>query len=363
MDYYVILGLRPGADEGQIKRAYRRLARKYHPDINPGDRTAEALFRRIVEAYETLIDPARRTMYDTGRRPAAEASAPLSFEGFDFSVVGDEMGGGSAATFGELFADVFRRSAGLDQERPVPGADLHVSVSLSFEEAARGAERTMTLTRQDACGVCQGSGVLRTAEGQCLQCHGRGSIRWTRGHMVFSRACTACGGSGRLGQQRCTKCAGQGVVAKSDVLAVRLPSGIADGARVRLAGQGHAGRFGAPAGELVVEVHVAPHPLFQRQGDDLFLVVPIAVHEAALGAKIDVPTLDGPARLRVPPGTQAGQRFRLRGRGLPARDGRTGDLVVEARIVVPPLRDERSKELMREFAQLNPANVRKELGV
>jgi molecular chaperone DnaJ len=363
MDYYVILGLRPGADEGQIKRAYRRLARKYHPDINPGDRTAEALFRRIVEAYETLIDPDRRTMYDLGRRPSRDDAETVSFEGFDFSVVHDASTGGSAGTFSELFADVFQRSAGMGDERPTPGVDLHALVSLSFEEAVCGTERTMTLTRQETCGLCRGTGALRTAEGQCLQCHGSGSLRWTRGHMVFSRACTACSGTGRLREYRCTGCAGHGMTARSEALSVRFPPGTVDGARVRVPAKGHAGRFGGPPGDLIVEVRVAAHPLFQRQGEDLFLVVPVAVHEAALGAKIEVPTLDGPARLRVPPGTQTGQRFRLRDRGLPGREGRTGDLVVEVRIVVPPLRDERSKELMREFAQLNPGNVRKELGV
>jgi molecular chaperone DnaJ len=360
MDYYIVLGLRPGASEGDIKRAYRRLARKYHPDINPGDRMAEALFRRIVEAYETLIDPNQRLAYDRGGRAPGEDSAALSFEGFDFSVVNDPR---EAATFSELFADVFQRSAGLDDTRPVHGADIHVSVKVSFEEALRGAERTLTVTRHETCAVCDGSGSLRTAEGQCLQCHGTGSIRWTRGHMVFSRACTACAGSGRQRRQRCGGCAGQGVSARTEAVTMRVPAGATPGARIRLNGRGHAGRFGGAHGDLVVEIEVAPHPLFQRHDEDVFFVVPIAVHEATLGAKIDVPTPGGPARLRIPPGTQTGQRFRLRGRGVPGRDGRLGDLVVEAKVVVPILRDERSKELMREFAQLNAESVRRELGV
>jgi molecular chaperone DnaJ len=287
----------------------------------------------------------------------------MSFDGFDFSVVQDTATGAGAGTFSELFADVFQRSAGVGEERPTAGVDLHASVALSFEEAVRGTERTITFTRQETCGLCRGTGVVRTAEGQCLQCHGSGSLRWTRGHMVFSRACTACSGTGRHREYHCTGCAGRGLTARGEALSVHIPSGTGDGERLRVPGKGHAGRFGGPSGDLVVEVRVASHPLFQRQGEDLFLVLPVAVHEAALGAKIDVPTLDGPARLRVPPGTQTGQRFRLRDRGLPTRDGRLGDLVVEVRVVVPPLRDERSKELMREFAHLNPGNVRKELGV
>ncbi|HSL20941.1 MAG TPA: J domain-containing protein [Vicinamibacterales bacterium] len=360
MDYYLVLGLRPGASEGDIKRAYRRLARKYHPDINPGDQRAELLFRRILEAYETLIDPQRRRAYDSGSPRAAEDTAAPSFDGFDFSVVTDSR---TSATFSELFAEVFQRSAGVDDRRPVAGAEIHTTVALSFEESVRGAERNLTLTRREACESCRGRGTIRTAEGQCVRCHGTGSIRWTRGHMVFSRACTGCGGTGRLQQQPCPSCGGEGTTARSERVTVRIPAGVADGARVRVPGKGHAGRHGGATGDLVVAVQVAEHPLFQRQGDDLFIVVPVAVHEAALGARVDVPTPDGTAKLRVPPGTQTGQRFRLRGRGVTMADGRAGDLIAEVKIVVPPLRDERSKELMREFAQLNPTNVRKDLGV
>ena len=360
MDYYLVLGLRPGASEGEIKRAYRRLARKYHPDINPGDHTAETVFRRVVEAYETLIDPERRSLYDRGDQQPVQDSGTMSFEGFDFSVVSDSR---TSATFSELFADVFQRSAGATDTRPMGGAEIHAAVPISFEESVRGTERQFSVTRQVACSVCEGRGAVRTAEGQCIQCHGTGSIRWTRGHMIFGRACTACGGSGRLQQQACGACAGHGLHARAESVSVWIPPGVADGARLRVPGRGHGGRRGGATGDLVITVQVAPHPVFQRHGDDLFMVVPIAVHEAALGAKVDVPTPDGVARVRVPPGTQAGQRFRLHGRGVTMADGRAGDLIVEVRIVVPQLRDERSKELMREFAQLNPNNVRKDLGV
>lgn len=364
MDYYVVLGLRPGASEGEIKRAYRRLARRYHPDINPGDHAAEAVFRRIVEAYETLVDPLRRRQYDAGASLEAQTEAHLSFEGFDFSVVTDSR---TSATFSELFADVFERSATAatgNDTRPQRGADIHVDVTIAFDDSVRGTERELTVTRQEQCPTCEGHCTVRTVEGQCPLCHGTGSIRWTRGHMVFSRACTTCGGTGRRRELTCTSCAGQGSTVRAERVVLRIPSGVADGARLRVPGKGHAGRFGGPAGELVVAITVAPHPLFQRQGEDLLLKVPVAVHEAMLGAKVDVPTPGGgTAKVRIPPGTQAGQRFRLHGRGVSAVDGRVGDLVVEVKIVVPQLRDERSKELMREFAQLNPGNVRSELGV
>jgi molecular chaperone DnaJ len=360
MDYYLLLGLRRGASEGEIKRAYRRLARKYHPDINPGDHDAELRFRTILEAYETLVDPQRRRVYDRGDATPAREDPALAFEGFDFSVVGDSAAG---ATFSELFADVFHRSAGLDENRPADGAEIHADVSLTFEESVRGAERRMTITRQHTCTMCDGRGIVRTAEGQCLTCHGTGSIRWTRGHMVFGRACTSCGGTGRMRQQTCPSCAGHGAHPRTESVVVRFVPGIADGSRVRVTGKGHAGRFGGATGDLVVSVKVSAHPLFRREGDDLHLVIPVAVHEAALGAKIDVPTLAGVARLRVPPGTQSGQRFRLRGHGVTVAGDRAGDLIVEIRVVVPQLRDERSRELMRELALLNPENVRKELGV
>jgi molecular chaperone DnaJ len=359
MDFYVILGLQSGATTTDIKRAYRRLARRYHPDINPGDRAAEALFRRIAEAYETLIDPDRRRQYDqSGGRLATTADSSFSFEGFDFTVAAD---GAHASTFGDLFADVFRRSAGA-VDAPEPGADLHASVGLGFEEAVRGGERQLTLTRQITCDACNGAGVIRTPEGRCLHCRGAGSVRWARGHMVFSKACAACGGSGRQRHQPCASCNAQGVTARSETLTARIPAGVADGARVRVAGKGHAGRRGGAAGDLVVSVEVATHPLFERHGDDLHLVVPVAVHEAALGARIDVPAIDGTAKLRIPPGTQTGQRFRVRGRGVPsAQAGRPGDLVVEVRLVLPAVIDERSKELLREFGRIHSDDLRKDL--
>ena len=220
----------------------------------------------------------------------------------------------------------------------------------------------MTLTRLAACPVCQGAGVRRAGERRCAQCHGTGTLRWARGHMVFSKVCAHCGGSGRQRDHACSTCGAEGVVPRSDRVSMQVPPGTADGTRIRIPGKGNAGRRGGTPGDLYISMHVAPHPLFRRDGDDLYLVVPVAIHEAALGARIAVPTIDGACKLRVPPGTQSGQRFRLRGHGVPsARNGQRGDLVIEVRLVLPRLVDERSKELMREFGRINSENVRKDL--
>ena len=357
MDFYVVLGLDRGATLGDVKRAYRRLARKYHPDINPGDRTSVAVFRRVNEAYEILSDPDRRQRYDArGETPTASPASSFEFEGFDFSTQAE---GPAASTFGDLFADVFQASEAEGAARG--GTDLHLSLRISFDESMRGTERPVTVTRLVECPTCHGAGTLRMTEGRCIECRGTGSLRWARGHMVFSKSCTHCGGSGRQHQRACSTCSGEGVAARSDSIAVRIPAGLADGGRVRVPERGHDDRRGGKAGDLYLTIEVEPHPLFERKGDDLHLSLPIAVNEAALGAKIEVPTLDGPGRVRVPPGTQSGQRFRLKGRGVPStRDGRRGDLVVEVRLVLPRVVDERSKELLREFGRLNQDSVRKE---
>ncbi|HEY7448485.1 MAG TPA: J domain-containing protein [Vicinamibacterales bacterium] len=361
MDLYTILGLTHAATLAEIKRAYRRLARRYHPDINPGDGHAVVRFRQITEAYETLSDPARRQRYDlSGGNSVEEVTIPsYGFEGFDFSVT---VSGAQAPTFGDLFAEVFGQGGTAPVSGPTRGADLHTSVAFTFEEALRGAERRIALTRHEICHSCGGSGALRTAESRCSQCHGAGTLRSTRGHMVFSKSCPQCGGTGRQQQLTCPSCRGEGVEAKVESIFVHIPAGVADGARVRVAGKGHAGRRGAPPGDLQIAVQVAPHAIFRREDDDLHLVVPIAIHEAALGAKIEVPSLEGPVRVRVPPGTQTGQRFRVRERGVTSpRTGRRGDLVVEVRLTLPKMLDERSKELLREFGRVNTEDVRADL--
>jgi len=349
MDLYALLGLAPGATPADIKRAFRRLSRRYHPDINPGDRAAEALFRKISEAYETLVDPDRRRTYDEGGSRPEQGGATFEFTGFDFSAGAH---GTQASTFTELFAEVLHPIGAPDSGRPEPGADIHATISVPFEDSMRGGERQIVVTRQEVCAACRGAGSIRTPEGRCAPCHGAGKVRWARGHMVFTKSCAACKGTGRQRSERCAVCVGQGRHVRTEAVPVLLPPGVAEGTRLRVADRGHVGRHGGRNGDLYVTVHVQPHPVFKRQGDDLCQVVAIGVHEAVLGTRIDVPSLEGPVKLRIPPGTQAGQRFRLRERGAPSAAGGRGDLIVEVRIVLPQVVDERGKELMREFGKL-----------
>jgi len=361
MDLYLVLGVNRAATLDDIKRAYKRLARKCHPDVNPGDRVAAAQFQELSQAYETLSDPDRRRRYDTSGLASGNAErATFGFEGFDFSVTAT---GAAASTFGDLFADALFRRDRKGGVTPIErGPDLHHTIVLGFEEALRGGQRQVALTRHEHCTRCGGLGSLPSLEVRCTRCQGLGAVKSTRGHMVFSKPCLECHGTGRRSESRCPACDGRQLVIRTEPLTIDLPPGLADGASLRLPGRGHAGAGGGEHGDLYLAVRVDPHPVFTREGDDLHVVVPIAVHEAALGAKVDVPALEGRARLRVPPGTQSGQRFRLRERGAPsARDGGRGDLIVEVRLVLPRLLDERSKELLREFGRLNNEDVRREL--
>ncbi len=363
MDLYDILGVARDTGEADIRRAYRRLARRYHPGINPGDPEARARFDQITSAFETLGDADRRRRYDQGEaeHPGAER-ATFGFEGFDFSV---EVASSSvsASTFGDLFGDILTRAAGpAGAAGEEPGADLHSAVTVSFVESLAGAERYVPITRHVLCCACGGSGAVAVDPVTCAVCHGRGQVRAARGHMVFTKACDACRGTGQRREVACRSCRGEGVEACAESLRVHVPAGVRDGAEVRVPGRGHAGRRGGRAGDLVLSVRVEPHPLFARDGDDLHMVVPVALHEAALGAKIEIPTFEGPVRLRIPPGAQAGQRLRLRERGAPSlRSGTRGDLIVEMKLVLPALLDERSKEIIREFGRINGEDVRRGL--
>jgi molecular chaperone DnaJ len=349
MDFYVVLGVPRTATVADVKRAYRKLARRFHPDVNPGDHVAAMRFKEITEAYETLSDPDRRRRYDLLGYQPEPADASAGFEGFDFSASVHAVQEG---TFGDLFAEVFTRDR--QGPRQARGADLHATLLVPFDEALRGTERRIAVTRHARCDACAGAGTLRRAGSACTHCHGTGQLRAARGHMVFSRTCPRCGGAGVLRLESCRTCGGIGLHTRSETVTIRVPAGAHDGARLRLADLGHVGPNGGPPGDFYVTLHVSPHERFRREGDDLHLVLPLAVHEAALGARLAVDTPDGPARVRVPPGTQSGQRFRLRGRGAPSlQDGHRGDLVIEPRIMLPPLLDERSKELLREFGEIN----------
>lgn len=353
MDFYVVLGVRREATDGDIRRAYKRLARQYHPDINPGDRESAARFRDIAAAYETLVDPTRRQRYDAGES-TDDSAAAAGFTGFDFS---PQVHAEPSATFGDLFASVI---LGVAERRPARGADVHVDATVTLEEVALGASTRVAVGRQVPCRGCAGAGVAQLAGAACLACEGRGATRVARGHMVFTRPCDRCDGTGQRVRQPCLACHGTGTEPRSDVLDVSVPPGVAHGAVLRLEGLGHSGQYGGGAGDVYVTVAVKPHALYRRDGDDLHVEVPVAVHEAALGTRVTLPMLDGaPVRLKVPPGTQSGQRFRLRDRGLPAsRGGGRGDLVAEVRVMLPRVLDERSKELLREFGRLQQESVR-----
>jgi molecular chaperone DnaJ len=355
MDFYVVLGVGQTASEADIKRAYRRLARRFHPDINPGDRAAEDRFREILAAYETLVDPDRRLRYDRGATEPGEMPRVSGFQGFDFTTSGSDHSG----TFGDLVAEVLTERHTRRPPKAERGADLHLALTLSFEEALAGTQRAVSVTRRDTCRRCSGAGTFRSAGMPCLTCEGSGAVRSVRGHMVFSRTCPACGGSGQQPARGCEACGGLGLETRADVTEIRLPAGVAQGDRVRVAGRGHAGVRGGEPGDLYIAVDVEPHATVRREGDDLHMTLLVAVHEAALGARIEFDALDGPARLRIPPGTQTGQRFRLSGRGAPStRGGPHGDLVVEVRLMLPAVLDERSRELLRELGRLNGDSVR-----
>ncbi len=358
MDFYVVLGIERKASRADVEKAYTRLARRYHPDINPGDSEAAAFFQRVSEAYETLSDPSRRKAYDADGAPQASSPrASVEFRGFDFSTPTS----GASATFSELFSDVLTRPAD-DEVDTHKGSDLFGEIALGFDEALKGTERQLTVTRLDTCAVCAGSGLRRSTETRCTHCHGRGATQWRRGHMVFARTCDRCGGSGRQRLRPCVACRAEGTATVTEEITIQVPAGVADGARMRVGGKGNAGRRGAGPGDLYITALVAPHRLFGRQGDDVTVQVPIEVHEAALGATITIPTPDGKTRLDIPAGTESGREFRLGGLGAPSpRSGSRGDLVVEVRIVVPLVDDERSKALLREFGRLRRANVRDDL--
>ena len=361
MDFYLILGVDRSASLPEVKRAYTRLARKYHPDINPGDREAEAFYRHATEAYDTLRDPQRRKAYDThGRSVPRRQEASIEFHGFDFSAPVP----GASATFDELFSEVLHE-AGQGAAAPAQqGSDLHADIALSFEEALMGAERRMIVTRLDACGACGGTGVRRAAEKPCVHCAGAGTSRWRRGHMVFTKSCAQCGGTGRQRQQPCGSCRAEGALSRTEEITIQVPAGVADGARMRVPHKGHVGRGSGAAGDLYITATVGDHRLFVRDGDDLRLEVPISVSEAVLGATFDVPTIEGRVGLRIPPGTSPGHEFRLEGQGAPSpRTGERGDLIVTVALALPIVKDERSKELLREFGRIHSTDVRSDLFV
>jgi molecular chaperone DnaJ len=404
-DYYEILGVKKSASADDVRKAFRKLARKYHPDVNPGDKAAEEKFKALSEANDVLSDPKKRKIYDQlgfysdnidpaaaeayarggptgaggfggfpGGQPAASGNAgqgaPFDFSGFDF---GDmfESGGARSRTssagsggFRDIFSSMFGgggRGGAVAQEGPEPGSDLEYQVNVPFWTAIRGGVMRLNITRQDTCSNCHGNGVIEQP-GVCPQCKGKGTIEQTSGRMKFNVACPRCGGSGK-NVSACPVCHGEGVVSRTEPLEVRIKAGTRDGQRIRIPGKGNAGTRGGQPGDLYVIIRAESHPVFRREGDDIYLTVPVTASEAGLGAKVEIPTIDGRAQLKIPPGTQSGQKLRLREKGVPSatKEGARGDEIVEVKIYVPMPRDEKTKELLRELAKLNPEDPREEL--
>jgi molecular chaperone DnaJ len=400
-DYYGVLGVKKSASTDDIRKAFRKLARKYHPDVNPGDKAAEEKFKTLSEANDVLSDPKKRKIYDQlgfysdnidaataeayargggqpgagpgdfsggspGGRPGGQGN--VDFGGFDFSDLFEGARGGgrkgsSSGGFRDIFSNLFTgggRGEAVD-EGPEPGSDLEYQVNVPFWTAIRGGVMKLNIARRDVCGNCHGNGYIE-APGQCPQCHGKGTIEQTGGRMKFNVTCPRCHGTGK-NISTCPVCHGEGSVERTAPLEIRIKAGTRDGQRIRIAGKGNAGLRGGAVGDLYVIIRIDQHPLFRREGDDIYITVPVTVPEAALGAKIEVPTIDGRSVLKIPPGTQSGQKLRLREKGVPSatQDGVRGDEIVEVKITVAMPRDEKTKELLRELAKLNPEDPREEL--
>jgi molecular chaperone DnaJ len=368
-DYYTILGIPRGAKEADIKKAYRRLARKNHPDVNPGDRNAEERFKKIQEAYDILSDPKKRAIYDQYgfyseniREQAGNSGRGFGDGfgwGFDFSDM--DPTASNQSSFRDIFSDLFQGSGRKSQDpRSQKGDDIEHRLNISFEESIKGLSARLTVNRNEFCSTCSGTGRIRSKARQtCVTCKGTGQVVKTRGILKFTGTCQACGGSGYVAG-RCGACGGTGTRSVQETMTVRIPPGVDTGHRMRVPQKGGGGRPGETSGDLYLIVTVRPHEFFRREGSDIHCSIPITVTEAALGTKIEVPTMYGNAILRIPPGTQTGQKFRLRGKGAPSLQGEAqGNQIVEVRVVVPRIADERSKEILQELARLNPENPRK----
>jgi molecular chaperone DnaJ len=373
-DYYELLGVSRKASVKDIRTAFRKLARKYHPDLNPGDKSSEEKFKQLQEAYDVLSDSKKRQMYDQygfysdnlppggpGGAGAGGGHPDVNFDfgGFDFG--GGAGGGAGAGSFRDLFSQFFRGGRGGEMEpEQEPGNDLEYQIEIDFWDAVRGAVKKLSITRLDSCENCRGTGAVGSPQ-TCTACGGTGSIQQAAGKMRFNVPCTRCGGTGKL-RTACKTCGGEGRVRRTETIDVRIPAGVVSAGRVRVPGKGNAGTMGAPAGDLYLRVEVKPHPFFERRGNDLYTKVPVTVSEATLGAKIEVPTMDGRSIVRIPPATNSGKTLRLKEKGVPsARNGARGDQYVEIQVVVPQPTDERVRNLMKELENVAPMDPRKDL--
>ncbi|HTP34361.1 MAG TPA: molecular chaperone DnaJ [Candidatus Acidoferrales bacterium] len=377
-DYYETLGIPRKASVEEIRRAYKKLARKYHPDVNPGDKAAEERFKNVQEAYDVLGDAKKRQMYDqfgfysdSGFAPpppqgAGGEGAQFDFSGFDFSDFMGGAGGGrrteGGGGFRDIFSQFFNRGGGhAEQPQPEKGGDLEYVMTIDFWQAIKGTQARVNITRYETCTTCHGTGSAGGGEVTCPQCKGSGHVSQMAGAMRFNLTCPKCGGSGRL-RNSCPTCGGDGRITHTETVEIRIPPGARDGSRLRVPGKGNAGTMGAPPGDLYITTKVEPHAFFRREGDNIEITVPVAVWEAALGAKIEVPTIDGRAALKIPAGTVNGQKFRLREKGvLNSRTNQRGDQIVDVSLAAPDSRDERTRELLRELAKLQPEDPRAEI--
>lgn len=353
-DYYEILGINRNASQDEIKKAFRKLARKYHPDVNPGDKTAEQKFKEINEAYSVLSDEKKRAEYDQfGRSPFEQGGAWYEGRGPDFSEAFD------FGRFGDVFADLFGAGKGAEHY-PRRGADMLMGIELTLEEAFTGVTRSITLTKEIPCSACKGTGAESFQT--CDRCKGSGKLQTSKGFFRMSQSCPECGGTGRKVTSLCKSCAGRGKTLHTETIKVKIPAGVDTGSVVKLRGMGGIGEAGGPPGDLRIEVTVKPHALFTRKESDLYLDVPITFGEAALGAKIEVPTIDGTAVMTLPPGTQGGQKFKLSGKGFPSpKTGARGNQYVIAKIIVPKDISNKGKEAIKEIESLYKENPRKDI--
>jgi molecular chaperone DnaJ len=355
MNHYEVLRVSRKARPSDIKKAYRALARKYHPDLNPGDRAAEDHFKRATNAYETLSDPKRRKAYDL-QLQFGGAGSPGPRSGFETSFDLGDLGGmgGFSSIFSEILGGGPRQAA--DRSAPTRGTDVTHTLGIGFCDALRGLTTELTLDAESACPRCGGSGTVPSRiRRSCIDCAGTGRISHVSGLLRFASTCGRCTGEGTLGSEGCGSCQGTGALTRRETIKVHIPPGVDNGSRVRVAGRGRAGRNGGPPGDLYIITQVEAHRFFRRIGDNIHCTVPITVAEAALGARPEVPTIDGKSSFRVPPGTQTGQKFRMRGKGAPSlRGGGRGDQFVEVRVITPGTADERSRELLKELGRLDP---------
>jgi molecular chaperone DnaJ len=356
-DYYEILGVDKKASQDEIKKAYRKLARKYHPDLNPGDKTAEHKFKELNEAYEILGDEKKRSDYDQyGRSPFEGGPGGGPGPGFDYRTYtsGDRFDFGG---FGDVFSDLFGAGAGTETVN-LKGPDLVMGLELSLEEAFSGVTKQFTFNRDVPCKDCGGTGA-ETSQ-QCEKCGGIGKVSSSRGFFKMAQPCSACSGTGRKITKICTACGGRGKVAHTESIKVKIPAGVDTSSRVRIRGMGGTGQGGGPAGDLQIEITLKPHPAFTRKGENIYVDLPVTFGEAALGAKIEVPTVGGAAAMTLPPGTQGGQKFKLSGKGFPSpKTGHRGDLFITIKIVVPKIIPEKSKSFIEEIETLYRESPRK----